>query len=439
MDGKERISHKIILRSNAKFEKGVPPGYYGKYLFRMGERLQVGSTIAPGGISAHLRVGEVDLGGGVTLKNGVIGDYCIRLGQGILGWNSFSMSGSGAPSSLLRRGTGLVPYSATSPEEVCRGIGVTLGFGPMVEGTFFYSQQRESLVGGSAAVEGERYRIGLNLLAARGVEWCGGAGLDAIWSIGRYRLFGEGALDKEGDGALILGAVLPINGDFECSAAARWYSPTYYADYSGGLSSTSACKNQFGFIYNSVWTPYAELELRSVVDIVYYPAPRYGVKVPSFEVESSVEGEWSRGDHHLNCRWRYRYYGHQSRHKRGVRLDYHFRPGSGFYGGVRGEVVWDNIYKGTLSPGVAFYVECGYLPVGKKWECAVRGTVYHIDSWDNRIYFYERDLPQSFSVPALYRRGWDLYGYIKYAPLSRAGLYLKVSTKMIKGQITLTF
>jgi hypothetical protein len=188
-----------------------------------------------------------------------------------------------------------------------------------------------------------------------------------------------------------------------------------------------------------MWTPIPGIVWRGTMDVVYYPAPRWGVKVPSFEVESSNELEWSRGDHEVLLRGRYRYYSHQGRHQSGVRIHYSYKPSSGLYGAVRGEVVWNNIYKGTLSPGVASYLECGYLSAGGKWDVVVRGTMYHIDEWDNRIYFYERDLPQSFSVPALYRRGWDIYGYIKYAPLSRVGLYLKVSTKMVKGQINLTF
>lgn len=432
----DRVSHNIALRGMGKFGAENPWGYYGKYRFRMGDRLQVGSTISSNGVSAHLKVAGVRLGDNLLIRCGVVGDYSVRLGQGLLIWNSFSLSGAGAPSSLLKLGGMVVPYTASSPEEAFRGVGLSLGYAERVEASLFYSEQSDRVAGGSVGFRGDRWRVGVNALAS---SEGGGVSIDGVCSIGRFRLFSEGAIDFDGDGAILCGVVAPVTGSFECSALVRWYSPEYSAKYAGAFSSISSFKDQVGGFVNMMWTPIPGIVWRGTMDVVYYPAPRWGVKVPSFEVESSNELEWSRGDHELTVRGRYRYYGYQGRHQSGVRIHYSYKPSSGLYGAVRGEVVWNNIYKGTLSPGVASYLECGYLSAGGKWDVVVRGTMYHIDEWDNRIYFYERDLPQSFSVPALYRRGWDIYGYIKYAPLSRVGLYLKVSTKMVKGQISLTF
>lgn len=432
----ERISHKIVLRGTGKFAAEDRWGYYGKYQFKVGDKLQVGSTVSSNGVSAHLKVGGVSLGDKFLIRSGVVGDYSVRLGQGLLVWNSFSLSGAGDPSSLLKLGGMVVPYTASTPEEAFRGVGLSLGYADKVEASLFFSEQSDRVAGGSVAFRGDRWRVGVNALAS---SEGGGVSIDGVCSIGRFRLFSEGAIDFDGDGAILCGVVAPVTGSFECSALVRWYSPEYSAKYAGAFSSISSSKDQVGGFVNMMWTPISGIVWRGTMDVVYYPAPRWGVKVPSFEVESSNELEWSRGDHEVLLRGRYRYYGHQGRHQSGVRIHYSYKPSSGLYGAVRGEVVWNNIYKGTLSPGVASYLECGYLSAGGKWDVVVRGTVYHIDEWDNRIYFYERDLPQSFSVPALYRRGWDIYGYIKYAPLSRVGLYLKVSTKMVKGQISLTF
>ena len=432
----ERISHKIVLRGTGKFAAEDPWGYYGKYQFKVGDKLQVGSTVSSNGVSAHLKVGGVSLGDKFLIRSGVVGDYSVRLGQGLLVWNSFSLSGAGDPSSLLKLGGMVVPYTASTPEEAFRGVGLSLGYADKVEASLFFSEQSDRVAGGSVAFRGDRWRVGVNALAS---SEGGGVSIDGVCSIGRFRLFSEGAIDFDGDGAILCGVVAPVTGSFECSALVRWYSPEYSAKYAGAFSSISSSKDQVGGFVNMMWTPISGIVWRGTMDVVYYPAPRWGVKVPSFEVESSNELEWSRGYHEVLLRGRYRYYGHQGRHQSGVRIHYSYKPSSGIYGAVRGEVVWNNIYKGTLSPGVASYLECGYLSTGGKWDVVVRGTVYHIDEWDNRIYFYERDLPQSFSVPALYRRGWDIYGYIKYAPLSRVGLYLKVSTKMVKGQISLTF
>jgi hypothetical protein len=52
-----------------------------------------------------------------------------------------------------------------------------------------------------------------------------------------------------------------------------------------------------------------------------------------------------------------------------------------------------------------------YMEMGRKTEtfsAYVRGTVFLIDNWDDRIYSYERDVPGSFTVPAYYGRGLSL-------------------------------
>lgn len=446
----ERISSRLVLRSNKKFEKGSPFGYYGQYKFGMGDKMEVGGTLSAGGISAHLKVGNVKLGEKVLVKSGVVGDFTVRMGQGLLLWNSFSLSGSGDPSALLRRGGGVVHYSGSSPDEVFRGAGVSLVAQESLEGTIFYGDC--GVIGGGTGYSWDRFRIGVNFTVSgeriAGGSYVGkrvspdggGVSVDGLWSMGRYRIFGECAVDFEGNEAMLAGALLPISEKIELGVAIRWYSPLYDAIFSGGYSSVSSCKNQLGGVINLLWRPLGGVVVRGFVDAVHYPAPRYGVKIPSTEVESSLEGEWSSDAGHLiSVSGRYRYYGGEGRNQYGLRINYLFKPSSGLYGGFRGEVAWNNVYKGRVPPGIALYLECGYRGLNEKWEVVCRGTVYHIDSWDNRIYFYERDLPRSFSVPALYRRGWDIYGYIKYAPLRRVGLYLKVSTKVVKGQLTLTF
>ena len=38
----------------------------------------------------------------------------------------------------------------------------------------------------------------------------------------------------------------------------------------------------------------------------------------------------------------------------------------------------------------------------------LRGTLFLVDNWDDRIYSYERDAPGNFTVPAYYGRGFSV-------------------------------
>ena len=71
---------------------------------------------------------------------------------------------------------------------------------------------------------------------------------------------------------------------------------------------------------------------------------------------------------------------------------------------------WQTVWRAEvlISKRVAVlgYVEEGYE--GRIGAVFIRGTMFMADSWDDRIYVYERDAPGSFNVPAYYGRGYSL-------------------------------
>ena len=62
------------------------------------------------------------------------------------------------------------------------------------------------------------------------------------------------------------------------------------------------------------------------------------------------------------------------------------------------------------------YVETGYKR--EKAALFLRGTLFKVDKWNDRIYSYERDSPGNFNVPAYYGRGWALSLYARWRWLS---------------------
>ncbi|MBO4469154.1 MAG: hypothetical protein J5740_02095, partial [Bacteroidales bacterium] len=62
------------------------------------------------------------------------------------------------------------------------------------------------------------------------------------------------------------------------------------------------------------------------------------------------------------------------------------------------------------------YLEAGYKR--EKTALYLRGTLFKVDKWNDRIYSYERDSPGNFNVPAYYGRGWALSLYARWRWLS---------------------
>ena len=75
-----------------------------------------------------------------------------------------------------------------------------------------------------------------------------------------------------------------------------------------------------------------------------------------------------------------------------------------------------------------------YIELGRKasnLSAYLRGTLFVVDNWDDRIYSYERDAPGNFTVPAYYGRGVALsfVGGHKFRQWKKKTLrvYLRVS------------
>ena len=98
-----------------------------------------------------------------------------------------------------------------------------------------------------------------------------------------------------------------------------------------------------------------------------------------------------------------------------IKITERLRPGELLFWTTGLRVDWDGAppgwtyrlrAEGMLCRSAAFLA---YADVGRKaerWALYGRGTLFRIDHWDDRIYSYERDAPENFTVPAYYGRGY---------------------------------
>ena len=79
---------------------------------------------------------------------------------------------------------------------------------------------------------------------------------------------------------------------------------------------------------------------------------------------------------------------------------------------LRGEAAWESgawTLRGRVNGvfcrkvGALGFVEGGWKDTA--WTLFLRGTLFHVDEWDDRIYLYEHDAPGNFTVPACHGRG----------------------------------
>lgn len=390
----------------------------------------------------------------------LLGDFRARFGQGLVLWNSFSMTGVSTPSALARTSSGITPTWSWTDGQTLRGLAGSARWGRIRTSAFVH--WRDGLqTGANALLLLRRGQLGVTVLRREKRENEDGqllASVDFFHGLGKAEVFGEIALDALPRAVAAVGGVrFPAGDRIRWAAAARYYPPKYSAPLGGALRSSTKVGNEAGFSFSG---EYASERRRTLLG-----RTGFGSSVPVLQLLltadacRAVVGEKrqlkmvGRMDWQLSDAWAMQ-----------VQLTERLRRGYNTPDNraeLRTDLRW---YNGRLSAttrvhavtsektALLLYQEGGWKDA--KTALYLRGTLFFADSWQDRIYAYERDAPGSFSVPAFYGRGWKLslmagrkarfrslrfQGYLKASLLSYPWTPDKSAKVELKCQVTCGF
>ena len=423
--GLKRLEQEILARSAVK---GGAFNYGTKYRLNYGETFEFSSAartkysdkeqFPPSAWSMNMayygkrRLGKV-----------IIGDFNVRFGQGLTLWSGMSMSGLSTSSSFSKRPTGLSPSWSWSGIGSHRGVATDFTVGRMVFSTFVSFPGLRSwcesgkpaeialMTGANVTRHSRNGQFSLTgycqtrpmNMSAR--PQAGKLSGDFRYSWRGVDYFGEVAWDFVGKSpGAILGAVLPLGGDWKLSSALHSYSSDFGSDYTGGIRSWTKTSDEHGvafglergvaFLSTDLAVKDMDRTKRQIRVLFKLPLQLTGTSVLSLRITE-----------------RFRPYEEILKYRTGARCDLDWSSSglSARYGPsdnpawkIRGRV------EGLLCRSLAGLT---YLEGGRKtdmFSAYIRGTIFIVDNWDDRIYSYERDAPGNFTVPAYYGRGWSL-------------------------------
>lgn len=304
------------------------------------------------------------------------GDFSARLGQGLLQWSGLTLNSTALPSSLVRNPSGIGATSSISPD--LTGLAGELGMG------------RWRLSAG-LSIRGMSGNFPMPLLA---LNWTGdrsslglnatGHGASFSW---KTALFGEGIsffgeLAWRGGPAALAGLMWVPSYGSRLALRGRWFSPLYSKDYSG-VSAAWAC-SWLSAGLDCGWKPSSSGVMASYKTLIR-AAPEY--RMGSLIVRPALRGE---------LRWRP---GEALPLRSGLRPELAME-----YGGAALNLRYDRLW--CRGAAWLFYAEPGFRAAS--FSVWARWSLFCVDSWDDRIYVYEKDIPWAFSVPAYYGRGYAL-------------------------------
>ena len=246
--------------------------------------------------------------------------------------------------------------------------------------------------------------------------WCrevggvrdGKVSADFRWNRKGVDWFGESALDLAGKGvAAVLGWSFPFGEGWRASAVLRRYPDGFSQEYTGGVRSWNRTADEAGAAFGL-----ERYAMQVTADLAVKDSDRSRrqaklfLKLPVQVSETTVLT--------LRATERIRPYEDYQKYRTGIRMDLDWN-GAGLsarYGEPDGDS-WKGRFR--LESLFCRSAAClSYAEVGRKagrWSAFLRGTVFIVDNWDDRIYSYERDVPGSFNVPAWYGRGFGLSAY----------------------------
>ena len=332
------------------------------------------------------------------------GDFNARFGQGLALWNASFMSGLDSPDTFMKKPSGLSRCWSYNGSSAYSGVASEFWLCQFSLSSFV------SLIGLKDVVDKPKklsFLPAVNLMwrtkyghvsmtdyiefRPSGVMKCAWTSVDMALCLRGVNLFGEAAyswLDRMYK--LLAGTDFCAGGESRMAVQMR-----HFSDDLTGLSWAA-----------SLGSGYSRHQGKMSLDAVCYHVPKGDEERVSHQLRVKAGWEYQVLENlrlKLRADERYRTWGQPFR--TALRAELSGEYGS-FCGNIRSDVLW------CRSFAAAGYVEGGYRI--DRLSAYLRQGFFQADNWDDRIYIYERDVPGSFTVPALYGRGLWTSAMVSY-------------------------
>lgn len=238
----------------------------------------------------------------------------------------------------------------------------------------------------------------------------------------RLTLSGETATGGCGDIATLNMLSYRFPNSLRLTAVQRYYSYKYYALLAQSFSDGGYVQNESG-IYLVADVPVAKnLKLNIYTDYAYFPWARYRVSASSYSWDNAMTLIYNRNTWNLQGRYRFRVRQRDlsgsssddktqaSHYEHTARLTFNREIGNW---NLRTQGDWHSIsYNGTQSTGYAIG-ETVSAKLFRMLTASLSVGYFHTNDYDSRIYLYEKGLTESFGISAFYGRGIRIAGILR--------------------------
>lgn len=370
-DGFAKVSDSVRAQNPNKYYPGNRLKLFTRYSFNYKRKLRFGITAEkdPGEqfFRGHQKKGFDFYSAYLQFNNFghvetlVVGDYHAKMGQGLIMWSAMSMGKSGMVMDVRKKSSALSGSSSASEYGYFRGIGATLGFGP-VKTTAFASRVKldanvvesdttnhteesftsvqttgihatptqianqgavtETSIGANVSVNSSHARLGVSGFAYQfdhpmqprdGLEnkfnFIGtnnyNASVDGQLIFSSLYFFGEAAISKNKGTAVLAGSLMDIAPGLRAAVVYRNYARNYQARYSSAFGENSKTQNEEGFYVGIEATPIKKWKLTMYYDFYRHPWLKVDAHAPSRGHDLLAQADYV-ASHNTTMNWKFK-------------------------------------------------------------------------------------------------------------------------------------
>jgi len=337
----------------------------------------------------------------------VVGDYLLQFGQGLSLWNG-PIVGRSASVANIKVGANLLKTQFSLPLKL---------------NTKAHS----------------RYRFeGQNL-----------QNVSAYYQYNLYNmlLFGESAHSFGSGWAHNHGLIAALGRKFSASISYRNYAKDYHTFFAQSLQAQSNLSNEKAWSLGFAFQPNRKIEWMNSVDYVKFPWMKFRTKDASysFQGRTQISYIWYKKGH-LRLRYQYKFYqeNYPATQKGSIavadvsrqhaRLIFMYKLNNSVQIGHQIEV--KEFHKSNLGKKHGFMAYQDLIWNKPTWRMGgnLRFAYFNAESYESRLYAYERDVLYGFSFPSYFRKGFRAYLNQKMRPIKGIDIWLRYALTHYLGQ-----
>jgi hypothetical protein len=250
--------------------------------------------------------------------------------------------------------------------------------------------------------------------------------------------------------AQLHGLLLALHQRCSFSALFRSYERDYVSFYNAGFSESGNTQNESGLYLGLKYQPNRLLTLNAFLDVFSFPWLNYQVSSPTKGNEVLLQLSY-RPSKTLEIYARYRQQLHQknSRDLDGTvsfvenvqqanyRIHISYNASESITFRSRIEFVALKRLSNINEKGIVLLSDVLFKPKSWPFDLTLRYTLFDTDSYDSRLYAYENNVLNVFSIPALFNQGSRGYVLMRWTFLKNFDVWLRYGVSIYANKKTI--